>query len=355
MRDYTVGIIGTGPDPDNPVSGKSFAMGYRHAQSYNCIGRCELVACADLVQENAEAFAKEFNISKDHVYESHETMLADAQPDIVSVTVPPNYHADLVADCANSEAVQAIHCEKPMAATWGDALLMTQQCERQGVQLTINHQHRYGEHVRKTKELIDEGRVGQLKRLEYGWGDFFDSGTHAIDMLNYFNDDRPSEWVLAALDYRKENVRYGVHTENQMLAQWKYDNDVHGLAATGPGGKAIDNSTRIVGNDGTIEIRFGTNEGPPVRLKESESSEWIGFDDAAISNEKYLERAIKDVVSAIEEDREPTISARNALNATEIIFAGYESIRRRGRVNCPLDIDDHPLEALVESGNINPD
>jgi phytoene/squalene synthetase len=36
-----------------------------------------------------------------------------------------------------------------------------------------------------------------------------------------------------------------------------------------------------------------------------------------------------------------------ALQATELIFATYESSRRRGRVDLPLEIDDSPLIAML--------
>jgi hypothetical protein len=46
------------------------------------------------------------------------------------------------------------------------------------------------------------------------------------------------------------------------------------------------------------------------------------------------------------------LSARRALNATEIIFAIYECSRRRGRVDLPLTIADNPLAAMVEAGQM---
>jgi hypothetical protein len=44
------------------------------------------------------------------------------------------------------------------------------------------------------------------------------------------------------------------------------------------------------------------------------------------------------------------MSARRALRATELIFATYESSRRRGRVELPLTIEDSPLLAMIEAG-----
>ena len=61
-----------------------------------------------------------------------------------------------------------------------------------------------------------------------------------------------------------------------------------------------------------------------------------------------------DVVRALEEGTDSELCAANALQATEIIFACWESARRRGRVELPLDIDDNPLEEMVASGALRP-
>jgi hypothetical protein len=62
--------------------------------------------------------------------------------------------------------------------------------------------------------------------------------------------------------------------------------------------------------------------------------------------------ATKDIVSALRENYEPELSGRKALMATELIFATYESSRRRALVPLPLDIDDSPFLSMIESGDI---
>jgi hypothetical protein len=62
--------------------------------------------------------------------------------------------------------------------------------------------------------------------------------------------------------------------------------------------------------------------------------------------------AIKGNVDALLAGREPELSARKALQATELIFATWESSRVRGRVDLPLEIDDSPLLSMIESGEI---
>jgi hypothetical protein len=60
--------------------------------------------------------------------------------------------------------------------------------------------------------------------------------------------------------------------------------------------------------------------------------------------------SVLDLLDCLDTGREPELSSRKALAATELIFATYESSRRRGRVTLPLEIDDSPLLAGLEEG-----
>jgi len=360
MSDYTVAVIGTGPDPENP-SAEGYAMGYRHAEAYRNDERCDLVACADIVPENAEAFAAEFDLPSDGIFEDYEEMLAEADPDIVSVCVPPAIHEPVVVACARSGAPVAIHCEKPMGHTFAAAKRQAQEAWRAGVQLTYNRQRRFGKVFTEAKRLLDEGEIGDLERIEIGWGDFLDTGAHTVDLANMFNDERSAEWIIAGLDYRSEDIRFGAHQENQMFAQWQYENGVSGLVSTGEGAGLVDATMRVRGSDG--ELVIDPDEGAMLELRAGGETEAIDVDgedvhgtpaDEGRFGSALQDRSVDEVVTCLEEDREPVISARLGLNVAETLFGGYESVRRRGRVEFPLDIEDNPLEAMVETGELTP-
>ena len=358
---HEAAVIGTGAEPDDP-DGDGYAMAYHHASAYEKSGDVDLIACADIVRENAEAFAGEYGIGDDGVFEDHERMLAEVEPDIVSVCVPPAAHAPLVIDCARSPAVEAIHCEKPMADTYGGARLMAQEADRHGVQLTFNHQRRFSDAVRTAKELLDEGTIGELERVELSAGvGLFDYGSHSIDLCNYFNDEIPAEWVMGQVDYREENVLFGSHNENQSLVLWEYENGVHGLAgtdSTGEGGpaSAFECHNRLVGTGGVIEVGPSGGEGLPVlRIRRNGDEDWEPVEtEDGLHGWEFVDRAVAENVRCLREDEQPELRAENALNATEIIFAAWESARRRGRVDLPLDVADNPLESMVESGALTP-
>jgi predicted dehydrogenase len=362
------GIIGTG-DPD----GDGFAMAYRHADGYRRRDDCQIVACADVVPENAATFAAAYDVPDRSVYDDHERMLASADVDIVSVCVPPALHDDMVVDAAEA-GVAAVHCEKPMALTWGDARRMTEACADRGVQLTINHQLRYGTPYREARRLVEEGAVGELRRVEFQEKTLYDNGTHSFDLANYFAGGEPVEWVLGGIDYTEENKLFGAHNESQAVVQWRYESGVYGLASTGRGAPAVGLAFRLLGTEGAIEIsddgdlscrRDGGDwravdtgadgrYGPDASTARQGAQKLAGKLSRGLADRvavpTYTERAIDAVVEALVAGERPELGARNALAADELVFAAWESARRRGRVELPLDIEDNPLESMVEAG-----
>ena len=372
---YRVGIIGTGSDPDE-TDRDGYAMAYRHADGYRRLEDCSLVACADVVPENAAAFADHNDL--DLVYEDHETMLSDAEPDVVSVCVPPAAHADLVCDAARAATVDAVHCEKPMATTWADCRRMVETCRDADVQLTIDHQRRFANPVREAKGLLDDGAIGELRRLEWSEVNLFDAGSHCFDLCDFLTEGEPVEWVLAGLDCDAENRWFGTLNETRAIAQWRYADGTMGFASTAESGATlVDAYLRLVGTDGEMEIQ--SDAGPPLRIRTDggwravgTGSEDIygpsfglgravagkvarllpGTPEAFVDPPTHYEQAIEHLVDALATGEEPLISGRRALRGTELVFASWESTRRRGRVELPLEIDDNPLEAMIEAGTL---
>jgi UDP-N-acetylglucosamine 3-dehydrogenase len=369
MSDYRIGFVGTGAPPDSPGS-TGFAMAYRHANAYQARDDCELTACADIDRENANLFAETYDLPTENVYEDYREMLAATDLDVVSVCVNPSLHAELVLGCIESGAVDAVHCEKPMADTWCDCREMVLAANDAGVQLTFNHQRRFGGPFRKAKSLLDEGAVDALERVEFAAGNVFDYGAHSFDLSNFFADEADPEWVIGQVDYRTENVHFGAHNENQALVQWRYENGIDGLAATGHGDQTelVGCHNRLVGTDGIIEVGVGfccSHSGPTLRVKRGTDADWEtittkedihGHKDATGLNKEqaFLQPAIDDIIEGLEYDRTPELCGDNGLRATQLIFGAWESARRRGRIDFPLTIDDNPLAAMVESGDLTP-
>lgn len=321
-------------------------MSHAHVHGYEQTGRCELVAVADISRENAEAFAARWGSPR--VYLDYRQMLAEVRPDIVSVCTWPHLHAEMTIACAEA-GVCAVHCEKPMAPTWSEARRMVAACERTGTQLTFNHQRRFLEPFHIARDLAHDGTIGELRRVEGACGDLFDWGTHWLDMFFFYNEESPAEWVLGQIDARRTRTIFGVLVEEQGLCHFKFKNGVRALLVTGYDAD-LGCANRLLGTQGVVEVH---HEAPYVRVRGKGDASWRAIQTKeGIHGSAAIDRAVADLVAALDEKREPELSARRALQATEVIFATYESSRRRGRVDLPLTIEDSPLLAMLERGEI---
>ena len=349
---YRYAIIGTGR-PWKSEGATGFGMAHPHYKGFTATGRVDLVAIADNRDEAARAFLTDYNETDNaKIYHDYKEMLAAEKPDIVSITVWPHLHAEMtVAAC--EAGVRAVHCEKPMATTWGDAKRMKAASDASGTILTFNHQRRFLDPFHKAAQFIHSGELGELLRLEAQCGDLFDWGTHWLDMMQYFNSETPVEWVIAQIDSRKDNIVFGAAMENQAICHYKWTNGVRGLLVTGYEAK-LDCAVRAVGTKGTLEVMW---EKPSLRVRTDTDTGWRIIESTeGIHGEIAIDRACADLVRALDEPGyKPLLTAEKAIRHTEVIYAAYESSRQRGRIDLPLQNDGSALLQMLDAGDIGTD
>jgi len=340
-------IIGCGKSTRTAGS-KQHGISHCHVQGYQAIDGVKVVACCDIVEDYASAYAELYKLPK--YYLDYKEMVKKEKPGIVSICTWPGLHAEMVIHCAKA-GVRAIHCEKPMAPTFGEARKMKEVCEQTGTQLTFNHQRRFEKQYSTVRNLVNRGVIGKLRRIETECGNLYDWGTHWFDMMNFYNNDVPAEWVLGQIEVSSPGDAFGVRMENQGISHIRYANGVYGLMLSGPGLTTWANH-RLLGSDGYIEADM-----PVVRVRGKGDKELrtITFPkEKNIGAWTAITWGILDLVHCLKTGREPELSVRKAFAATELIFATYESSRRRGRVDLPLSIDDNPLHAMLDAGEIGP-
>jgi predicted dehydrogenase len=112
-------------------------------------------------------------------------------------------------------------------------------------------------------------------------------------------------------------------------------------------------ANRLIGTEGMIDV--GVHDGPNVRIRNLETAgQWQEIKvSSGVHGSDFAVAAVLDLVDALKTRREPELSARKALQATELIFATYESSRKRGRVDLPLQIEDSPFLSMLESGEMS--
>ena len=336
MPTFRAGVIGCG------------GRGRSHAQGYKASPDVEIVACADPFEESREKFVETFKVAR--AYKDYVEMLDKEALDFVSVCTWTGLHKDMVIAAANS-GVKAIHCEKPMAPTWGDAKKLYQACVDNNVVITFCHQRRFGDTFVKAKELAHDGTIGELIRVEGACSNMFDWGTHWFDMFSFYNNDEPAEWVIAQIDVAEKRSVFGVPVETSGISWIRYRNGLEGLLTTGKT-SANGAHNRLIGTDGIIELGGGKDQ-PPIRVLRHGAKDWeVPSLKGVVPSGGDTTLSVLDLIDAVKTGREPELSGRKALQATELIFATYESSRRRAKITLPLDVDDSALLTMLEKGAI---
>ncbi|TVP68725.1 MAG: gfo/Idh/MocA family oxidoreductase [Nitriliruptor sp.] len=132
---------------------------------------CEVVAIGSRDRQAAADVAERWGIPS--AYGSYEDVLADPRVDAVYVPVPNHLHARWTI--AAAEAGKHVLCEKPLALTADEAQTMVDVCERAGVAFMEAFMYRLHPSWERTRELVDEGTIGELVAVD-SW-------------FSYFNDD----------------------------------------------------------------------------------------------------------------------------------------------------------------------
>ncbi|MCZ7644914.1 MAG: Gfo/Idh/MocA family oxidoreductase [Planctomycetota bacterium] len=329
-----VGLIGCG------------GRGRAHLKGYAAAPGVELAACADISAEGAKKAADEYKIPK--TYADYRELLAEEKPDVVSIALWTGLHLEAILACVEApKPPKLINAEKPMAPTYGEARRMHQACEEAGIALTFSHQRRFGPPFVRAKELLEAGELGEPIRLEAHCPNLFDWGTHWFDMLFYFNKQQPVDWVLGQIDATEARNIFGTLVESSGLSLFQFANGVQGLHVTGQARRTDLTEVHAIGTKGRLEVN-----GNGLRvLREGrawESVEGLAKEDGWNDTVRY----IVDSIECLQAGRPSILCSANALMATELIFATYESSRRRAKVKLPLLTDESALLSMAEQGEL---
>lgn len=244
---FRLGIAGLGS------AGRAFVPGILANKGF------ELVAVADLSDDARTSFATEHRIS---AYTSVDALLAHPGLDAVYLATPTELHASHVAmACA-----AAIHVlvEKPMAASLEDARAMVESARSAGVVLLVGHSHSYDLPIKRMREIIAGGSLGQVRMvntwcfsdwmhrprrpdefdLSLGGGVTFRQGSHQFDIIRLLCGGMARSVRAKTFDWDPARRSTGAH-----VVYMDFDD---GAAAT-----AVYNG---YGKFSTMELGFGVSE-----------------------------------------------------------------------------------------------
>lgn len=174
-----------------------------HAGAYKSHPKIELAGLVDINP-------KKLNIARKHFpgipsFNSAKEMFKKIKPDIVSIATPTNSHSQLVQLAAQFKT-KAIVCEKPISDSLKEAKKMIKACQNNKSLLFINHQRRFDPLIRKWRDKIKKGLIGDiLQGTCYYYNGLFNNGTHIIDLLRFFWGE--INWVRAVTNLETSSLK----------------------------------------------------------------------------------------------------------------------------------------------------
>jgi predicted dehydrogenase len=331
---YTVAIAGLGK------------RGTHHADAFAKNPRFRLVGLCDIDPERVDA-ARQTLGGAPGTFGDAAVMLADTQPDVFVFCTLPSVRLDLIR-AGVAAGVKLIAYEKPMATSTNEALEIMRLLREAGVKSVVSHQHRYGEHYQKVKDIIASGAIGRVHTVyghATGW--MMHMLTHLIDYMRWYNDEAEAEWVVGQADGKEKFA--DVHASPDYIAGLiQFANGVRGVVECGAGAPDVPEvdywwrKCRIgaQGTEGFAEVltgggwravtRDGVQSGP-------------GSMDYAHDMPPY----VQDIAGWLDDPaRVHPCNGESAFQGFQIAMAICRSAVRRGKVSLPLGPGEPELEAL---------
>jgi predicted dehydrogenase len=345
------------------------------------VDNVEIVAVADDNEMGRQAAQRRLNAP--NAYADYRQMLQRERPHIVSVSVRHlDAHRDMVVACA--EAGASIFLEKPICRTLEEADEMVAACERHHVKLAIAHQTRYSPRVQRIKELIEAGQLGDLlemrchgKEDQRGGGqDLMVLGTHLMDLMRVFAGDcrwcyaqvgmmaQPRVNSVTRAEVREGGEGMGPMAGDHIVAMYGFDKGVVGHFATHRADRRPGERDRfqlaLFGSRGIVQLTTGSLPAAyfcadPSWFPGRSRSAWQEVTSAGVGRPETQEDGgllqgniwiARDLMEAIERDRQPKGSIYDGRAALEMIMAVYESHRLKAPAELPLRNRRNPLTML---------
>lgn len=322
---YKAAIIGCG------------GMGGSHANAFSSNPRAEVVATMDVREASANALAEKHSA---RAYTDYNEMFEKEDLDIVSITTWQSVRAEVTIAAAEA-GIKGIFGEKPMCASYGEALDMVDACDKAGAKLAIGHQRRFSSQNTEARRLIQEGAIGQptimIRRDGQG---LLNRGTHEIDEMRYILGDPMPLWVIGQTARKTDKWERRVRCEDLCMGLICFEGGIRGIYESDLPGPGVRGDV-VYGTEGQLK----RGEGGSIMVLNNHESDWQVMKPRGNGNQ--FQEFIAWLDGKIEEHRS---SGRQAAITMGIMMAIYESLRIKDVVNMPLETRENPLDLLVEEG-----
>ena len=320
---YKVAIIGMGK------------RGKHHAAAFNANPRFEVTAICDIDKDKVEASAP--SLGNPLTFADPAELVSSTRPDVFCFCTMPTLRLDMIKLGIKSRA-KLIAFEKPVATSSAEAMKIKALLDRKKIKTVVSHQHRYGEHYRKVKEIITSGKLGNVHTV-YGTagGWMMHMLSHLIDYMRWYNGESDANWVMGqAAGHGKFS---DVHSSPDYIAGFiQFANGVRGIVECGAGAPDVPEvdywwrKCRIgaQGSDGFAEVLTGGGWRAVTK-----SGSWSG--EGCMNYDLDMPPYIQDMADWLDDDSKVhPCNFTSAYKGFEIMMGLCRSVIEGGQISLPL-------------------
>jgi len=322
---YRAAIIGTG------------GIARTHAGYYQASDRTEVVAGSDISDERLSAFCNEREIKGR--YTDHERMLAEVQPDIVSVCTWNGTHMAL-AMAAMEAGARAVISEKPMSDELGGPMDAVALAAERGVYFAVHHQTRFAPGYNAARQLVAEGAVGEPVSVHVRTGGgLLNSASHLIDAVRYILGEPAWEYVVGWVQRDTDRFERGSYCEEK----------THALVGFAGGHELVASVDMVDG----VKHRHFQLVGPEGMINfDREQATLIDAGGAREPLSLAQPRYLDELLAWMDGGPVHRNEASGALETQRIMMAIYQSARVRSRVEPPFEQRGCALDEMILAGEL---
>lgn len=287
-------------------------------------------------KEEAKHVAHQYGIP--YAVSTREELVHHPEVEAVLIATPNSCHEEDALACA--QAKKPVLCEKPLAPTSAAIIRMQKSFVENNVQLFVGQSLRFKPAIRKAKELIEEGSLGDLLHIRayftlpvsssnwryqkhLGGGVLQDIGVHLIDLIQYISDKNISS--ISALANSSSSLDAAEHTVmaiGQLSSQAYFSFECSLNQPLRSGFEVIGTKSRLISTNSLRQADDGKEL--LYHIQEDGTSEKLSLPVKNIYAEELMHFA-----RVLKGEEAPLISSDVGLSNQRVIESAYESIHKR--------------------------
>jgi predicted dehydrogenase len=313
---------------------------YTVAPSIRASTRGVLAAVASRDGDRARDYAKELEIPT--VHGSYEALLADPNVDAVYIPLPNSLHKEWAIRAA--QAGKHVLCEKPLALNAAEAAEMVEAFRGTGLKLAEAFQWRHHPQAMRVRELLHQGRIGELRLIEaafsfmldrpgdirskpeVGGGSLYDVGCYPVALARYMAGQEPLE-VTAQGRWSQSGI------DDLVVATVRFPGEIFAQLTCGfvlP----LRREYEIFGSTGSLAVTYAYNpraDHPDQIIQYGDDREVVDVMPLEPVDSYVL--MIDDFSAAVMGERELLFPPDDAVKNMRVIDAIYKALRDGGMVS----------------------